>query len=179
MRHVPTDSTTTTAVVAALAGGAGVFLGAGVTAFLGERARREEQRREQQRADAAVIGPVMAFLTDAEPDRLGMNVRSDMAEQQKVMLPLAERVNGIYGSLLVLSAGHPDERVSDLARKLAVAARNAFGSASFLVSDLVRHSGVEMRDQAKADHETARKLADELVAEIARYGRRRPRRGGS
>jgi hypothetical protein len=171
---VSADSTTT-AVIAALAGGVGAFLGASLTALLGERGRREAHRRAQQRADAEVIGPVMAFLADAEPDRLGINVRSDLAEQQKVMAPLAERADSAYGALLVLAAGHPDAHIRDLARQLALAVRNTFGSTSFFLVDLVRTSGMEMRGQAKADYQAATELAERLLTEIARYGRRATR----
>ena len=167
---------TSTAVLVALAGGLGAFAGAALSAVLTHQGRREEHRREQQRTDAAVLGPVMAFLVDADPDRLAINVRSDAAEQEKVMSALRERLDGIYGSLLILSAGHPSEQVRDLARKLAVAVRNNLTSASWLVNDLIRRSELSNRDKAKEDHEQARNLAEDLLGEIARYGRGRPRR---
>jgi hypothetical protein len=166
----PVPDSTSTAVLVAAAGGVGAFAGAAVSARLTHRGRREERRREQQRADAATLGPVMAFLTDADPDRLAINVRSDVAEQEKVMSPLRDRLDGIHGSLLILAAGHPSDQVSDLARRLAIALRTSFTSASWLVQDVIRHSEVSYRDKAKEDHDQARQLAEDLLRGIARYG---------
>ncbi|HET6918746.1 MAG TPA: hypothetical protein VFI46_04685 [Jiangellaceae bacterium] len=161
---------TSTAVIAALAGGVGVFLGAWLT----QHGRREERRQEQQRADADVLGPVMAFLAETEPEGLGISIHSTTMVKQ--MSELGIRADGIYGSLLVLYAGHPSAQVSDLARELAVASRQAFKSTSFFIYDLIGRSGGDTRAQTKKDPEHARKLADDLLEEIARYGRRRPRR---
>jgi hypothetical protein len=171
-KMAPMLDATSTAILAAIAGGLFGFLAAVLIRY----GARAERRREQQRADAAVLGPVMAFLTDADPDRLAFNLRGDAAEQEEVMSPLRERIDNIYGSLLILSAGHPDGRVSELAGQLATAARNAFTSAGLLVNDMLRKSDTSYRDQARADHDEARKLAAELLTEIARYGRRRSRR---
>jgi hypothetical protein len=169
MATVP-DSTST-AVLVAVAGGAGAFAGAALSAWLTQHRRRKERRQEQQRADAAVLGPVMAFLTDVDPDRLAANVRSGATEQEKVMSPLRDRLDGIHGSLLVLAAGHPSDQVSDLARRLAIAVRSTFTSVSWLVQDLIRHSELSYRDKAKEDHAQASQLAEDLLNEIARYGR--------
>jgi hypothetical protein len=166
MAAVP-DSTST-AILVAVAGGAGAFAGAAFSAWLSQHGRRKERRQEQQRADAAVLGPVMAFLTDVDPDRLGFNIRPDVTEQEKVMSPLRDRLDGIHGSLLVLAAGHPSDQVSDLARQLAIAVRSTFTSAAWLVQDLIRHSELSYRDKAKEDHEQARTLAEDLLNEIAR-----------
>jgi hypothetical protein len=165
---------TSTALLVALAGGLGAFLGAAFTAWLTLRRRREEHRREQQRADAAVLGPVMAFLAETEPEGLGISVDPESAVQQ--MSELGSRADGVYGSLLVLYAGHPSERVSDLARKLASAERSAFKSTSLFIHDRIERSGGDTYAQAKKDHDQTTKLAEDLLEEIARYGRRHPRR---
>jgi hypothetical protein len=139
-KMAPMPDSTSTAVLVAIFGGLGAFLGAALSAVLTHRGRSEEHRREQQRADAAALGPVMAFLTDADPDRLAFNLHPDAAEQEKVMSALRERLDGIYGSVLILSAGHPSEQVGDLAGRLATATRNAFTSATWLVSVLAKRS---------------------------------------
>jgi hypothetical protein len=159
--------TTTTAVIIAVAGGFGAFLGASLTAGLMYRAWRTDRRREQQRSDAEAIGPVAVFLTDAHPDRLAFNARSNDEEQAQVMHALRDRLDASRPRLLVLATGHPRADVRKLAKELEVALSNAYTSAAWFVAD-IRSGGDFDREKALQDHGKAEALTDRLMEQIGR-----------
>jgi hypothetical protein len=152
----------------AVAGGTGGFLGASLSALLTYRSRAIDRRREQQRLDGDVLGPVSILLSDANPDRLGFNVSRDMTVQDERMADLRQRANASSGQLLTMAASHPNKEARKLADELAVATGNAITSASWFIRDLVNDRALDYRDTALADHAKAQDLLNRLRDVIAK-----------
>jgi hypothetical protein len=158
--------TASVTVLVALASGAGAFGGAAFSTWWTHRTGEQQRRREQQQRDAATIGPVMGLLADADPQRLTMNLRRDPMEQAAI-----NRLDQFVGQLLVMAAGHPDDTVRASCRELSVSLRNAHISAMYAVTDFLSNRQVTgSLKTAKDDHDTARRVVERLLEEVARYG---------
>ena len=163
--------TASVTVLVALASGAGAFGGAAFSTWWTHRTGEQQRRREQQQRDAATIGPVMGLLADADPQRLTMNLRRDPMEQAAINTALGDRLDQLVGQLLVMAAGHPDDTVRASCRELSVSLRNAHISAMYAVTDFLSNRQVTgSLKTAKDDHDTARRVVERLLEEVARYG---------
>ena len=163
--------TASVTVLVALASGAGAFGGAAFSTWWTHRTGERQRRREQQQRDAATVGPVMGLLTDADPQRLTMDLRRDPVKQAAINTALADRLDQLVGQLLVMAAGHPDDTVRASCRELSVALRNAHVSGMYAVTDFLSNRQVTgSLKTAKDDHDTARRVAERLLEEVATYG---------
>jgi hypothetical protein len=161
------DTSTEVLILTALAGGAGGFAGAALSAWLTVRSRSTDRRREQQRRDAEVIGPVYSLISDAHPDRLAFNLSRDVDVQRERMEALRLRGNTAVGGLYVMAAGHPDGNVRSVSRDLAVDVQNALTSAGWFIHDMTQDRDQGYRDTAMGDHQKARDLLEQLTTLVA------------
>jgi hypothetical protein len=148
--------------------GAAAAIGGGAVAawVQGRQQRRMERDRRRERA-AEILAEVQALLTDANPDRLGINANE--ATFERTFTAFHERWQKIRIPLLTLAANHQSKRVRDLARRLEVATANALTQAQWLVRDVLsRRDLSDTRDTANQDHAAASKLLDELLEAIRR-----------
>lgn len=114
----------------------------------------------------------MAYLVDADPQRLTINVRPELDEQSAINTALQTRRDRLIGELLVMAAGHPDGAVRESCRDLSVALHNSFSSAMWVVRDLLRNSaGTEtVLASARGDYDSTKRIAERLLIEVAAYG---------
>lgn len=160
---------TTTAVVAALAGGAGAFLGASVTAFLATRAQGKTHRREQLRRDAETLGPVREYLEiTINPERLAVNAPVDDQAAQALHENLRGQRDQHLAAVNVMAAGHPDPVVRSTAKKFAIELYNAGHSAGWMIRDALRDG--RLRDAANKDYQNALEFLEKLNDQTAAYG---------
>ena len=160
------------ALIVALASGAGAFGGAAFSTWAKHRADERAYRRDQQRRDASVLGPVMSYLVDANPQRLTFNARPNPDEQTAINTALQTRRDRLIGELMVLAAGHPDAAVRESCRDLSVALHNSFSSAIWAVRDLLGNSGASETTLATAsgDYDSTQRIAERLLVQVAAYG---------
>jgi hypothetical protein len=146
------------AVIAALGGGA-------VGAWLQGRRQDRTERTQRREQAAEVLAEARAFLTDASPDRLGINASQERSPQ--VLQELGERRERIRVPLLTLAGSHPSPTVRDLARRLEVEMANTLHMAGWFVSDLLRNRDMESaRETANQHHTEALRLLDRLLDAI-------------
>jgi len=160
-----------TALLIAVAGGAGGFLGSTVSAWVGHRTQDHAARRAQQQRDADALGPVLSYLVDTDPTRLANNVTPDQEERERVFRELKDRRDKLRVQLLVVAAGHPDEEVRLMCRELSARLYNALTSASWAIHDQYEPGyGENLTENAQAEHQLAYDLAEQLLEAIANYG---------
>jgi hypothetical protein len=177
------------AVTAAV--GAAAALGGQVIAgrFQGRSQGRMEAGQRRDRA-AEVLAEVRAFLVDASPDRLGINVSEERSPKE--LEALWERRDRIRVPLLTLAGSHPSPRVRRLAQQLELEMTGTLHMAQWFVHDLLRRQrGDAAHDTANQHHTAALGLLDQLLVAIHEpetrravgglFGRRRelPGREGS
>jgi hypothetical protein len=164
-----------------------VTAGIGAAAALGGQAiagllqgRNQERVDARQRRDRAaeVLAEVRAFLVDASPERLGMNV--DKEPPPEVLTELGERRDRVRIPLLTLAGSHPSSHVRGLAQQLEVELTSLLGVAGEYASDLRQHNWVprRFRDQANQHHREALGLLDQLLDAIHEPETGRPVGGG-
>ena len=162
------DGDAATALLIAAAGGVGAFLGAWVSPVLNRREQRRQLRREQQKSDAQVLGELMNFLTDIEPQRLGLFTTREAATRKGP--ELGEQYGRVYGSLVILTIGHPAQRVRDVAAQSAQAVRKAAASSGMHLHAILKDSSMQFLEKAKTDHKVAWDCSNRLIAEVVGYG---------
>jgi succinate dehydrogenase/fumarate reductase flavoprotein subunit len=144
--------------------------------FQGRNQERIEARQRRDRA-AEVFAEVRAFLTDASPDRLGINASPERSPE--VLTELGERRERIRIPLLTLAGSHPSPHVRRLAQQLEVEMANMLHMAGWFVSDLLRNRDSRTaRDQANQHHTEALCMLDQLLDAIHEPETGRPVRGG-
>jgi hypothetical protein len=155
--------------IVALALGSAIVSSAAVIAatrvqlrYAAEGRRAAEQARQRERA-ALAVAPVLSLLDETEPQRL---TSVPGTQTLTVMSELWERWRALRDPVLAFGAAHPSGRVDQLARDLATDVSNALTSVHWLVHDLPESWSAEALDTAKKDHATARRRADELLAEV-------------
>lgn len=130
-----------------IAGGltlAGVVIG-GVITLIGiplqhRYARRERQaeaaaaRRERA---AAILGRVRTFLTDAAPERIGINVNAERTPQE--IDELSARLSVLRDELSMFAGADEDDRVMAQTADLEVALFNTLHWVRWHAGDLLRH----------------------------------------
>lgn len=160
---------TTTAVVVALAGGAGAFLGASVTTFFNFRGQDKSHRREQLRRDAETLGPIREYLEiTINPNRLAINAPGDDQDAQALHKKLLGQRDQHVAAVNVMASGHPDPAVRSTAKELATELYNAGHSAGWMLRDALRQG--RLRDAANEDHHNALDLLDKLYKLTTAYG---------
>lgn len=160
---------TTTAVVVALAGGAGAFLGASVTTFSNIRTQDKSHRREQLRRDAETLGPIREYLEiTINPKRLAINAPVNDQDAQALYEKLLGQRDQHLAAVNVMAAGHPDPAVRSTAKEFATELYNAGHSAGWMLRDALREG--RLRDAANEDHQNALDLLDKLYKLTTAYG---------
>jgi hypothetical protein len=143
-------------------GAAAAIAGGCLGAWLqGQHEQRREQDRRRERA-AEAVGPLHLLLIDSNWQRLGLNARHETFEP--TFTKLWERWDRDCSSLLVLSTGHPSQRVRELADALTAAISQTLTSTTWYVYDLLGNAvDIETpRRRAERDHRTARELLAQL-----------------
>ncbi len=160
---------TTTAVVVALAGGAGGFLGASVTTFFNFRTQDKTHRREQLRRDAETLGPIREYLEiTINPERLAINAPVNDQDAQALYEKLLGQRDQHLAAVNVMASGHPDATVRHTAKEFATELYNAGHSAGWMLRDPLREG--RLRDAANEDHQNAHDLLDKLSKLTTAYG---------
>jgi hypothetical protein len=144
---------------------AGVFLGHWLSAHRSEQEREAAARERWRELAFSVLGPLGTWLTDAHPDRLGIN--ADREASSDVFAELRGRCNGMREQLATLAVGLPTDRGRDLAGRLEVAIFNSLVSSQWFVHDLLNHRDTtEPREKAKSEHDTAIETREALAEEV-------------
>lgn len=160
---------TTIAVVVALAGGAGAFLGATVTTFFNFRTQDKTHRREQLRRDAETLGPIREYLEiTINPKRLAINAPANDQDAQVLYEKLVSQRDQHLAGVNVMASGHPDPAVRSTAREFAIELYNAGHSAGWMLREVLREG--RLRDAANEDHQNALDLLDQLDKLTTEYG---------
>ncbi len=147
----------------------GALAVAALTLVLTElRARHERtgtERRLRQARAADAIGPGVALLDNADPDRLSVNADAQTREK---LARLDERWTTLREPLLALAVSSPSADERRLARALSVAIHNTLVSAKTRAMHFVDGSidQVWTRAEARDRHEQARRLVDELASVV-------------
>lgn len=167
------DLSAGTAVLVAVVGGVGGFAGSSLSALVTDRGRRRDRREDRQLDSARAMGPVLAYLVDSDPERVGFNASPDPAQNVARLTELFTRRDQLRGELLVLAAGHPAESVRGVARDLEGAIYNALLSCTLFVNNLPGggYGSERYHKAAVDDHQKAQWLAELLLKEIAYQGR--------
>jgi hypothetical protein len=101
----------------------------------GERkAQAATARRERA---AAVLGQVRTFLTDADPERIGINVNAERTPQE--LDALTVRLSALRDELSMFAGADEDDRVMKHAADLEIALFNTVHWVKWHVSDLLRN----------------------------------------
>jgi hypothetical protein len=151
-------------VASALGGGT---VGAWLNGVRQDRADRD-RRRDQA---AEILAEARALLTDANPDRLGMNANPATFEQ--TFTDLGDRWQRTRVPLLTIGAGHPSERVRYYARQLEVAIAGTLTMSRWHVRDLLENRDArDARNTANQHHAEATRLLGELEQAIHQPRRR-------
>lgn len=144
--------------------------------FQGRNQERAEARQRRDRA-AGILAEARAFLTDASPDRLGINASPERSPE--TLRELGERRDRIRIPLLTLAGSHPSPHIRRLVQQLEVEMANMLHMAGWFVSDLLRGRDSETaRNQANEHHTAALGLLDQLLDAIHEPEAGRPVRGG-
>jgi hypothetical protein len=151
----------------------GVVIGALIALVTNERQlRHSKEEREAneitalREKGAAIIGPLLGLLSDADPDRMAINAGPQTPELMRQYL---ERWNGLRDQLSIYGALHPAHGVSVLTTRLVAAGWNSLTSTGWLVRDVPTSFTLEQREKAKEDHELALEVAHQLRKTMRSY----------
>lgn len=160
---------TGTAVLAAVAGGAGAFLGATLTTIFNFRTQDKSHRREQLRRDADTLGPIREYLqVRVNPERLAINAPVDDQQTEELHRRLLDERDLHISAVQVMAFGHPDAGVRSKAQEFATALFNTGHSAGWVLRDPIREG--RLREAADQSHDRAMKLLQELYELTTAYG---------
>jgi hypothetical protein len=163
------DQEATNWVPAVTAGiGALAALGGQFVAGLFQRHNQARTEANQRRERAAeILAEARAFLTDVDPDPLGLGASDETSPQ--VLTELGERRERTRIPLLTMAGSHPSREVRSLARQLEVEMASTLHVTRLFISDLLRNRDVEpARENANRHHAQALGLLDQLVDAIQR-----------
>lgn len=160
---------TGTAILVAVAGGGGAFLGATVTTFFNFRTQDKAHRREQLRRDADALGPIREYLQiRINPERLAINAPMDDQQADDLYQKLVVERDLHVSAVQVMAFGHPDTAVRSKAQEFATALFNAGHGAGWVLRDPVGEG--RLREAANQSHDTSIKLLQELYELTTAYG---------
>jgi hypothetical protein len=166
-------SDTTNQLIAAGAALAGAVIGGVITligivlqnrhARGGRQAEAATARRERA---AAILGRVRTFLTDATPERIGINVNAERTPQE--IDELSARLSVLRDELSMFATADEDDRVTARTAELEVALFNTLHWVRCHASDLLRHrDSLESLRTAQHWHVTATALV-RIVLDLVR-----------
>ena len=156
-----------------------VTLGASLIAVLGtllgglvQERRADNRARQAARSDRIargmdVLARIQILLSDADPDRLGINVNRE--EPFGTLTPLSNDWHKSYRPALATFALADDSsEVRELGERLGVAVTNSLVATGWFLRDLTHPTpgGGDTRVRAVEDHTQARELAKQLEREI-------------
>jgi hypothetical protein len=135
---------TTNQLIAAGAALGGPIIG-GVITLIGTVLQNRHARRERQaeaaaarrERAAAILGRVRTFLTDANPERIGINVNAERTPQE--LEELSARLGALRDELSMFAGADEDDRVMAQTAELEVALFNTLYWVRWHASDLLRH----------------------------------------
>ncbi|QOR71365.1 hypothetical protein IM660_03435 [Ruania alkalisoli] len=160
---------TTIALVVALAGGAGAFLGASVTTLFNVRTQDKTHRREQLSRDAETLGPIREYLEIIiNPKRLAINAPVNDQDVQALYEKFLGQRDHHLAAVNVMAAGHPDPAVRSTAKEFGTELYNAGHSAGWILRDALREG--RLYNAANEDHQNALELLDKLYKFTTAYG---------
>lgn len=151
----------------------GAAIPSGITLVVLRVDRRADERRRveerQQRAldrqwlDAEVVADVERLLTDIDPMRRSMNINKAEGAEAKLWADLDVRRDDTIRRLLVLSTGHPEVNVRELAQQLAVELHNSANATRWQVHDMLQdRDNAEWMQTARNEHDRATGTLREL-----------------
>lgn len=139
----------------------GALIGAGIPGILTYLGLR----RGRQSADAEAFGAAILLLDRVNPDRVTINFNPDASAEKAKWQELQRELTAARERLLVISAGHPQQRIRELALITEVRITNAFQASHWAVHDIkanrVNQEWMDHAHKAHTDAETAlRQLID-------------------
>jgi hypothetical protein len=151
--------------------------GQAIAGLIQGRNQEHVEARQRRHQAAEILAEARAFLTDASPDRLGINANPERSPE--VLRELGDRRERIRIPLLTLAGSHPSPTVRDLAQRLELEMAGTLHMAGWFVSDLLRNRDVESaRETANQHHAEALRLLDRLLDAIHEPETGRPVRDG-
>ncbi len=164
-----------TTLAAAFIGGIfGGGLGS-LVSYMQLRTNRQAGARSQQWQDAGLIADLWDLLAAIQPERRGMNLSPDLAEEGQKSAVLDERQQQVGKELMRLAAGHPAGEVRHIARPLSSALARAASASEWHVRDLRTSSSHDLQDslaRAQSAHAEAVDLAQQLERAVKDAGSR-------
>lgn len=145
---------------------AGASLLAAVLALSGDAiVRSVDRRREQARRDGEALVPVLAYLADANPQRVAMNLPTVAEDALAIARSMGERMEDIRRQLYLLGISHPSADVRQGAKDLVVRMLNVQYWLSRMIADMAKHR--DAQDSTRG-LEVEHKAANNLAADLAR-----------
>jgi hypothetical protein len=144
MNLLAVTADTTNQLIAAGAALGGAIIGGVITLIgtvlqnrhaTGER-KAEAATARRERA-AAVLGRVRTFLTDANPERVGINVNAERTPQE--LDALSVRLSALRDELSMFAGADEDDRVMAWTAELEIALFNTLHSVRWHAGDLLRN----------------------------------------
>ena len=99
--------------------------------------RQAEAAKARRERAAAVLGRVRTFLSDATPERVGINVNAERTPQE--LEALSVRLSALRDELSMFAGADEDDRVMARTAELEVALLNTLHWVSWHASDLLRN----------------------------------------
>ena len=128
-----------------------------------------EARTQRVRASADVVAGIEILLSDADPDRLAINVDRDPPLAAYVPLE-RDWLRNLRPALATFALADESPDVRTLGRQLETAIHNSFGSTRWLLRDLTNPMGggdlVASRTTAVEKHAEARQLSERLMSAV-------------
>jgi hypothetical protein len=128
-----------------------------------------EARTQRVRASADVVAGIEILLSDADPDRLAINVDRDAPLAAYVPLE-RDWLRNLRPALATFALADESPDVRTLGRQLETAIHNSFGSTRWLLRDLTNPMGggdlVASRTTAVEKHAEARQLSERLMSAV-------------
>jgi hypothetical protein len=154
----------------------GIFGGGlgSLVSYMQLRTNRRAGARSQQWQDAGLIADLWDLLAAIQPERRGMNLSPDLAEEGQKSAVLDERQQQAGKELMRLAAGHPAGEVRHIARPLSTALARAASASEWHVRDL-RTSSHDLQGslaRAQSAHAEAVDLAQQLERAVKDAGSR-------
>lgn len=128
------------ALIAVIAGIAGVVVNNVVGIWARSRERKDDRRHAISKEALAVAGPLQAFVLDITVERITMwGLTSDTYMER--FNEIDERWQPIREGLVGVEVSHHDEKVRLLSRELAVAVHNTIHATGLFARDLLQPIG--------------------------------------
>jgi hypothetical protein len=138
----------------------GALIGAGIPGIL----TYIGLRRGRQSSDAEAFGAAILLLDRVNPERVTINLNPDPTAEDAKWAELQEQFTAARERLLVVSAGHPQQRVRELALDTEIKIANAFHASQWAVRDMQnKRDNPEWMTHARKAHGDAEAKLRELI----------------